>query len=97
MPFSGPFRVLQVGIVLLAIGNVCRASRPPPLRPGQLRRFDLTITKQWMDPYGIARDLLVANGQFPGPHLEINEGEEVEITVHNKLDVNTTIHWHGSS
>ena len=95
MPLSGPFRVL-LGIVLLAIG-VCRASRPPPLSPGQPRSFDLTITKQRMNPYGIARDLLVANGQFPGPHLEINEGEEVEITVHNKLDVNTTIHWHGSS
>ena len=85
---------------LLGIGfliGLCDAARPPTLDTTEPRKFEFTITKQRKDPSGFVRDFLVVNDQFPGPHLEINEGEDVEITVHNKLDVNTTIHWHGSS
>ncbi len=35
------------------------------------------------------------NGQMPGPLIELNEGDEVDIEFVNQLDQPTTIHWHG--
>jgi len=31
----------------------------------------------------------------PGPELRVRQGEPVRITVRNKLDEYTTVHWHG--
>jgi FtsP/CotA-like multicopper oxidase with cupredoxin domain len=39
--------------------------------------------------------MILVNGQFPGPTLEINQGDEVEVRVHNKMPLNTTVHFHG--
>jgi hypothetical protein len=35
------------------------------------------------------------NGSLPGPTIEVNEGDRVRITLHNKLPEPTSIHWHG--
>src|SRR4051794_31180026 len=35
------------------------------------------------------------DGTVPGPELRIRQGEPVRITVANKLDEDTTVHWHG--
>lgn len=35
------------------------------------------------------------NGQVPGPVLEFTEGDDFEVTVHNQLNMHTSIHWHG--
>src|SRR4051812_37983874 len=34
-------------------------------------------------------------GTVPGPELRVRQGEAVRITVTNKLDEDTTVHWHG--
>ena len=34
-------------------------------------------------------------GTVPGPELRVRQGEPVRITVANKLDEDTTVHWHG--
>ena len=59
------------------------------------RRFDLTVTWEKNAPDGISRDMILINGQFPGPILEINEGEEVWVNVRNHMPFNTTMHYHG--
>jgi FtsP/CotA-like multicopper oxidase with cupredoxin domain len=44
------------------------------------------------------QSLLTVNGQFPGPLLEANWGDVVEVTVHNNITgpaEGTAIHWHG--
>nr|GMD52998.1 laccase-12-like [Ipomoea batatas] len=38
---------------------------------------------------------ITVNGQFPGPTLEVNNGDTLEIKVINKAQYNVTIHWHG--
>jgi FtsP/CotA-like multicopper oxidase with cupredoxin domain len=38
---------------------------------------------------------IAVNGSVPGPLLRLREGEDVEITVHNTLDEDSSIHWHG--
>ncbi|MDP4098574.1 multicopper oxidase family protein [Paenibacillus sp. P96] len=35
------------------------------------------------------------NNSIPGPQIRVKEGEQVSITLTNKLPVPTTIHWHG--
>jgi len=34
-------------------------------------------------------------GTVPGPELRVRQGQPVRITVVNKLDEHTTVHWHG--
>ena len=44
------------------------------------------------------RSVILVNGKFPGPPIEANLGDEVFVTVINKIDhpkEGTAIHWHG--
>ncbi|WJX38518.1 laccase [Trifolium repens] len=38
---------------------------------------------------------ITVNGQYPGPTLEINNGDTLVVKVINKARYNVTIHWHG--
>lgn len=62
----------------------------------ELRQFEMTIEEVELK---VAPDLTVKawayNGQVPGPLIRVNEGDEVEVTVHNLTTLNHTIHWHG--
>lgn len=42
-----------------------------------------------------SRPALTINGQSPAPELRFKEGEEVQIRVTNRLDRDTSLHWHG--
>lgn len=66
----------------------------PSGSPGP-RVFYLTVTWETRAPDGNAREIFVINGQFPGPKLEINQGDDVEIHLINQSPFNTTIHFHG--
>lgn len=35
------------------------------------------------------------DGQVPGPEIRARQGERLRITVENRLDDETTVHWHG--
>lgn len=59
------------------------------------RHFDLTLTWETGAPDGIQRDVFKINGQFPGPTLEVNEGEDVVVKVRNSSPFNTSVHYHG--
>ncbi|KAJ8764155.1 hypothetical protein K2173_005068 [Erythroxylum novogranatense] len=38
---------------------------------------------------------ITVNGMFPGPTLEVNNGDSLVINVQNRARYNLTIHWHG--
>ncbi|GAA0166039.1 hypothetical protein Leryth_021528 [Lithospermum erythrorhizon] len=38
---------------------------------------------------------ITVNGQFPGPTLDVNNGDTLVINVVNKARYNVTFHWHG--
>jgi len=40
-------------------------------------------------------NIITVNGQFPGPMLEVREGDTLVINVVNRAQYNVTIHWHG--
>ncbi|KAK4245415.1 multicopper oxidase [Corynascus novoguineensis] len=46
-------------------------------------------------PNGRSREMIFINGQFPGPNLIFDEDDDIEITVHNDMPRNATVHWHG--
>src|SRR5687767_5031756 len=31
----------------------------------------------------------------PGPEIRVRQGTRLRVDVHNRLDVETTVHWHG--
>ncbi|KAE8688816.1 Laccase-3 [Hibiscus syriacus] len=38
---------------------------------------------------------ITVNGQFPGPTLEVRDGDTLVITAINRARYNVTLHWHG--
>jgi FtsP/CotA-like multicopper oxidase with cupredoxin domain len=57
--------------------------------------YDLTIARQEVNFTGQPVNALTINGQMPGPTLRFTEGDHALIRVHNQMDVETSIHWHG--
>ncbi|CAM0152175.1 unnamed protein product [Urochloa decumbens] len=41
------------------------------------------------------RSIMTVNGQFPGPAVEISEGDSLIVRVMNRGRYNVTVHWHG--
>ncbi|CAN6357359.1 unnamed protein product [Urochloa humidicola] len=41
------------------------------------------------------RSIMTVNGQFPGPAVEISEGDSLIVRVINRGRYNVTVHWHG--
>ena len=63
--------------------------------PGGVRAYDLTIAETRLRLDGRAARATTINGTVPGPVLRFREGEEAVLRVHNTLDEDTSIHWHG--
>ncbi|RMB60564.1 copper oxidase [Dokdonia sinensis] len=59
------------------------------------RVYDLTIDYETVNYTGKDIKAMTFNGSIPGPTLEFNEGEFAIINVTNKMDVETSVHWHG--
>ncbi|KAF2465641.1 uncharacterized protein BDR25DRAFT_295302 [Lindgomyces ingoldianus] len=73
--------VLWLGLVVYAFAKDCH--------------FTLELTWKIGAPDGYEREMIFINGQFPGPTLEIDQGDWVEIVVQNNMPYNSTIHYHG--
>jgi FtsP/CotA-like multicopper oxidase with cupredoxin domain len=58
-------------------------------------RYDLYVRDTVMNYTGQDVDAISINGQMPAPTLNFTEGDTAEIYVHNTMDVETSIHWHG--
>ena len=57
--------------------------------------YDLTIEQKEVDITGKLAWGMTINGSHPGPILRFKEGDFARIRVHNKMTVETSIHWHG--
>lgn len=57
--------------------------------------YDLTIDYQTVNFTGKDVEAMTINGGIPGPTIKAEEGDWVNIKVTNKMDVDTSIHWHG--
>lgn len=87
--------VFSVKSAGLWLGLAASSFLPAVLAKCGHSKFELVLTWETASPDGTPRKVIHANGQFPAPTLEIDEGDKVEITVFNKLPFNTTVHFHG--
>ncbi len=45
---------------------------------------------------GVFTDTLGYNGAILGPTILVERGDELKFSIHNTLDEDTTVHWHGA-
>jgi FtsP/CotA-like multicopper oxidase with cupredoxin domain len=58
-------------------------------------RYDLYVRDTLVNFTGKTRRAIAVNGQIPMPTLTFTEGDTAEIHLHNELDEETSLHWHG--
>ncbi|RVU04584.1 copper resistance system multicopper oxidase [Novosphingobium umbonatum] len=66
---------------------------PLPTVSGQ--DIDLTIARQSMMIDGKTFQAIGVNGTVPAPLIRLREGQRVRLRVNNRLDEDSSIHWHG--
>ncbi|KAG5934463.1 hypothetical protein E4U53_000689 [Claviceps sorghi] len=65
---------------------------------GVIRTYDFTVSRGVIAPDGYQREVILVNGAFPGPLIEANWGDTIQVTVHNNISTTEegiAIHWHG--
>jgi len=63
--------------------------------PPQTIRYDLYIADTIVTFGKKSKRAIAVNGQIPMPTLTFTEGDTAEIYVHNNLNEETSLHWHG--
>jgi CopA family copper-resistance protein len=68
--------------------------------PGTTRRprnvrYDLYVKDTTVNFTGKPKRAIAINGSIPAPTLTFTEGDTAEVYVHNLMDEETSIHWHG--
>lgn len=67
---------------------------PPDTRV--TRHYEFDINYMTISPDGVEKPGIVVNGAFPGPTIEANWGDWIEVVVRNNLEnEGTSMHWHG--
>ena len=62
---------------------------------GKTVRYDLYVKDTTVNFTGKEKRAIAVNGQIPMPTLTFTEGDTAEIYVHNELNEETSLHWHG--
>ncbi len=63
--------------------------------PPHTVRYDLYIRDTIVNFSGKSKHAIATNGSIPMPTLTFTEGDIAEIWVHNELNEETSLHWHG--
>lgn len=58
-------------------------------------KYQFDINKKSINVTGEEITALAVGDQIPGPTIEATVGDILEVTFNNKMDVQTSIHWHG--
>ena len=67
----------------------------PNTTPPRTVRYDLYVADTMVTFGKKAKRAIAVNGQIPMPLLTFTEGDTAEIYVHNNLNEETSLHWHG--
>ncbi|CCE85685.1 Piso0_005306 [Millerozyma farinosa CBS 7064] len=85
--FSMPF-FFSLVVHILGVISFATASKG-------IKCFHLELTHALTYPGGVPKSTFLINGTSPGPLIEADEGDWINVTVVNKLSVATSIHFHG--
>ena len=84
--------VLAAGAGAALLGLV----RPAPAQASQSYRIIAAPGRAPLTgPKRQATDVWAYDGTVPGPTLRVRQGQPVSIVVENRLEQDTTVHWHG--
>lgn len=61
----------------------------------QVVRYDLYVRDTLVSFTDRPKKAIAVNGQIPMPTLTFTEGDIAEIYVHNEMEEETSLHWHG--
>ncbi|MES1933958.1 copper-resistance protein, CopA family [Salinisphaera shabanensis T35B1] len=70
------------------------AAQVPGGRPRDVL-MDVHVRREMIDIAGGRASAITLNHTTPGPIVELWEGQNAHLRVHNHLDESTSIHWHG--
>jgi FtsP/CotA-like multicopper oxidase with cupredoxin domain len=62
---------------------------------GNREIYNLYVADTMVNYTGKTRPAMAVNGSIPAPTLTFTEGDTAEIYVHNTMQMETSIHWHG--
>ena len=91
--FTDPARLLR-GRTISILGAALLWALPGA-GPAVAGEYDLTVETAHVEIGGRMVEKMTINGGVPGPTLRLREGEDATITVTNKTDEATSVHWHG--
>ncbi len=83
-------RLHHLGMVALLMVGVISAPAY-----AKTTEYNLTIERLPVNIAGTPIEKVTVNGSIPAPTLRFTEGDEAVIHVTNKMDVASSIHWHG--
>ena len=75
------------GIIFLLFSEISFAQK--------IVRYNLYVKDTTVNFTGKPKRAIAVNGQIPMPTLTFTEGDTAEIYVHNELNEETSLHWHG--
>jgi len=58
-------------------------------------QIDMHIASARFGRDGGSAHAIAVNGTIPGPLIRLREGQATRLRVHNMLDVDSSVHWHG--
>ncbi|KAI7987011.1 Laccase-1 [Camellia lanceoleosa] len=88
MKMGGSYALLMAGLLVLV--DVL-----PSHSSSNTKQFHFNVEWKKVTRLCNTKPILTVNGEYPGPTIAVNEGDNVEIKVTNSVDRNTTLHWHG--
>ncbi|XP_002520797.2 laccase-12 [Ricinus communis] len=77
--------------LLLVIASALSSANATPMTHNHEFVIQATSVKRLCK----TQNVITVNGMFPGPTLEVNNGDTLVVTVTNRAQYNVTIHWHG--
>ncbi len=88
--FISTLFISQIGLAQVGTNGNDRNEEGRPVK-----EYQLTIEQKEMTLAGVKADAMTINGKIPGPVLDFIIGDLAVIKVTNKMDVETSVHWHG--
>ncbi|KAJ8764323.1 hypothetical protein K2173_006063 [Erythroxylum novogranatense] len=82
------FLYLFCGVLAALSVNVANADDP-------YRFYTWTVTYGYISPLGVRQQVILINGQFPGPRLDVVTNNNIILNLINKLDKPFLLTWNG--
>ncbi|KIO78811.1 multicopper oxidase [Pedobacter lusitanus] len=86
---------LIIYILFMSIYSFASAQNRENKHQPKVVRYDLYVNDTTVNYSGKPKMAMAVNGSIPGPALIFTEGDTAEIYVHNLMNMETSIHWHG--